>query len=109
VNEQNDGGEAGVVSGAMLRRVVRTQPKTVLIEERIVDVAGCLPLARAAEIQGVENVVQRLMEENIIAPNGLPYLHYLEWGYFVLGEGAEILLTPLGLSWFGKRCGKGRH
>jgi hypothetical protein len=111
VTEQNDAGSGRQLSNTTvtLRRIVRAQPKAIMIETQVVDVTGCMPLARAAEVQGVENVVSRLTEDGVIALNGLPFLHYLEWGYFVLGERAEILLTPKGLSWFSKRYPKVTH
>ena len=111
MTEQNDADGRQLVNTTLtLRRVVRAQPMGVMIEEREVDVTGCMPLARAAEVQGVANIVPRLTEEGVIASeNGLPFAHYLEWGYFALGAGAEILLTPKGLSWFGKRYPKVTH
>jgi hypothetical protein len=79
---------------------------------KLVDVSGCLPLDYCAGVLSVANVVPRLMSDGVFAEDGLPFQAYLDWGYFALTQGAdgstEILLTPLGQVWFGKRYHKAR-
>jgi hypothetical protein len=75
-----------------------------------VDVTGCLPLDHCAGVLSVANIVPRLVAEGVFAEDGLPFQHFLDWGYFALTQGAngmtQILLTPRGQIWFGKRYQK---
>ena len=78
-----------------------------VVTGKVVDVSGCLPLDYCANACGVANVVPRLVADGVFADDGLPFQPYLDWEYFALVQGAhgkpEILLTPLGQVWFGKR------
>jgi hypothetical protein len=81
-----------------------------MTENIVVDVKGCLPLNRCAELLKIADVVPRLMRDGIFASDGLPFPHFIESGHFLLVVGeheeTEILLTPLGQVWFGARYQK---
>jgi hypothetical protein len=98
----------------VLRRVARTARNGVRIEENMVDVTGCVPLAHCCAVMlGVANAVPRLIADGVLAADGLPYKHYLDWGYFALVQGTdgttETVVTLKGQVWFGKRYQKAHN
>jgi hypothetical protein len=95
--------EFGINAALTARRNERGVMRVVKLAEKVVDVQDCLTLAQVATTLGHVDIESRLIDDGIFALNGLPYLHFLDCGYFVIGAGREVLLTAEGQAWFARR------
>lgn len=95
------GQKEGICATVIKRTYERTSVRRVALAECTIDVDGCLTIDYIGATLGYANFNARLIEDGILDLDGMPYLHYLDCGFFALA--AMVLVTPEGQEWMVRR------